>query len=226
MRNLSIILVRAAYQDSRNSRVVRNALEKRMRRLQIRQGRSRQCHTWTLGHNRSQDDLPSVQRSALDLVYGTRNTNRTGEHVGEEEPRPFRHHWLLGMQTLDKVDERTGRRVLDSLASGLARQHDREETYSGQNRGTVFSAQWILLILFQGPGEIPSVHIEDCWHERLSAVSIWGRTSCVLISLIAQVVYLCMVNCNDGTSISPEGETSEDDDGFPLKPGTWREGGI
>jgi hypothetical protein len=90
--------------------------------------------------------------------------------VGEEEPCPFRHHWLLGMQTFDKVDERTSCRVLDDLPSGRAQKHEREETYGGQNRGTVLPAQWILLILFQRPGEIASVHIEDCWHDTLSAV--------------------------------------------------------
>ena len=48
----------------------------------------------------------------------------------------------------------------------------------------------------------------------------------ILISLIDQAVYLCIVNCIDGTSISPEGETNEAADGLPLKPGTCKEGGI
>lgn len=45
----------------------------------------------------------------------TVDADRTREHVGEEEPRPFRHHRLLRMQALDEVDKRASRGVLNGF---------------------------------------------------------------------------------------------------------------
>lgn len=123
--------------------------------------------------------------------------------MGEQEPHPFCKTWLLREQALDETNKR---------ACTAVRCEDRRR---------VFTRKRVLRICLHCVCEEPSVHVKDSYVRSLGQhndlLAVGRRKDSVQISLMANAMYLCMVNDGDGGSTSDMG---------PPKPGTCRLGGV
>ncbi len=101
----------------------------------------------------------------------------------EEEPQSLKKSLMLIKQVFNLADERA--------CASISRQH----------RFCVLASHWVIRIIFQGLCEKSTVHIKQGYYEtfKIGRSATWGD---LLISLMANVVRLCIVNSTVDSPIS------------------------